>query len=71
MKKDRQEIIMHTRNKDTNVCHTSSKSKKDYFSKLDVKCFTDNRKFLKTVKPVFTDGIKSSPNLFLFSRTLI
>ena len=31
------------------------KSKKAFFSNLDVKCVTDNKQFCKTLKPCLTD----------------
>ena len=30
-------------------------NKKDYFEKLNIKDLTDNKKFLKTIKPFFSD----------------
>ena len=31
------------------------KAKKDYFDNLDIRNVTDNKKFSKTAKPLFTD----------------
>ena len=46
--------------KQRNYCITlSRKYKKDYYGTLDVKDITDNKKFWKTVKPLFSDKSKS------------
>ena len=34
------------------------KTKRDYYRNLDLKDFTDSRKFWKTVKPIFTDTVQ-------------
>ena len=41
------------------------KSKKDYYSQLDTRDIIDNKKFWKTVKPMFTDKIKHTQNITL------
>ena len=38
---------------------------KDYYSQLDTRDIIDNKKFWKTVKPMFTDKIKHTQNITL------
>ena len=46
--------------KQRNYCVTIiRKSKKEYYGRLDVKDIADNKKFWKTVKPLFSDKSKS------------
>ena len=35
------------------------KAKKDYFANLDMKSGTDNKKFWQTVKPLFSNKVKT------------
>ena len=35
------------------------KAKKDHFANLDIKSVTDNKKFRKTVKPLFFNKVKA------------
>ena len=52
--------------KQRNYCITlSRKYKKDYYGTLDVKDITDNKKFWKTVKPLFSDKSKSGKTVIL------
>ena len=37
------------------VCFSSKKGKKECFDNLDLRNVTDNKKFWKTVRPLFTD----------------
>ena len=40
-------------------------AKIDYYKNLDVKCLTDNRKFWKTVKPLFSEKVKTPSKINL------
>ena len=52
--------------KQQNYCFTLiRKSKKEYYGSLDAKDITDNKKFRKTVKPLFSDKSKSSRTITL------
>ena len=44
------------------------KAKFNYFKKLDLKNLTDNRKFWKTVKPVFTGKVQVSQHITLIEN---
>ena len=44
------------------------KAKFDYYKNLDLKNLTDNRKFWKTVKPVFTDKVQVSQSITLIEN---
>ena len=45
-----------TYNEQRNLCVSLvRKAKKEYFDNLDLRNVTDNKKFWKTVKPLFTD----------------
>ena len=46
-------------------------AKIDYYKNLDVKCLTDNRKFWKTIKPLFSEKIKASPNINLLENEVL
>ena len=37
------------------MCSTFQKEKKKCYERINKKCFTDNKKFWKTVKPLFSD----------------
>ena len=39
------------------MCNLLRKAKKQYFSNLEPKLLTDNKKFWKSVKPLFSDKI--------------
>ena len=41
------------------------KSKRNYYSNLNVKDITDNKKFWKTIKPLFSDKTKSAVSITL------
>ena len=52
--------------KQRNYCVTLiRKGKKEYYGNLDVKAITDNKKFWKTVKPLFSDKSKSKRTITL------
>ena len=41
------------------------KAKRNYYENLDLKDINDNKKFWATVKPLFSNKIKSAENIFL------
>ena len=43
-------------------------AKKDYYKGLDIKNLTDNRKFWKSVKPLFNDKAKTSSTIVLMEN---
>ena len=45
-----------------------TKTKRDYYRNLDLKDFTDSRKFWKTVKPVFTDTVQVCQSINLIEN---
>ena len=52
--------------KQRNLCVSPlRKSKKDYFSKLNEKQITDNKRFWKTVKPFLSNKVQSSERINL------
>ena len=56
--KDRNEASQSAYRKQPNLCETLLwKAKKQYFSNLEHKLITDNKKFWKSVKPFFSDKI--------------
>ena len=55
--------------KQRNVCvFLLKKAKKNYFENLDLCDVNDNKKFWKTVKPVFANKIKSTNNITLVEK---
>ena len=55
---DRNEASQSAYRKQRNLCETLlRKAKKQYFSNLEHKLITDNKKFWKSVKPFFSDKI--------------
>ena len=53
-------------NKERNFCVSLlRKAKKDYYGNLNEKDVIDNKKFWKTVKPLFSDKVKSSEKITL------
>ena len=44
------------------------KAKYNYYQNLDLKNLTDNRKFWKTIKPVFTDKVQVSQSIILIEN---
>ena len=46
-------------------------AKFDYYKTLDIKCLTDNRKFWKTVKPLFSDKIQASSKITLLENEVL
>ena len=56
--KDRNNASQSVYRKQHNLCVTLlRKAKKQYFSNLEPKLITDNKKFWKSVKPLFSDKI--------------
>ena len=52
-------------NEQRNVCVSLvKKAKRDYKENLDLKDINDNRNFSATVKPLFSNKIKSAENIF-------
>ena len=47
------------------------KSKKDYFSNLNEKQITDNKRFWKTVKPFLSNKVQSSERINLLTKTIL
>ena len=47
------------------------KNKKNNYSNLNTKDITDNKKFWKTVKPMFTDKVKHTENITLINNDTI
>ena len=53
-------------NKQRNICVSLvKKSKRNYYENLDLNDINDNKKFWATVKPLFSNKIKSADNIFL------
>ena len=52
-------------NKQRNICVSLvKKAKRTYYENLDSKDINDNKKFWATVKPLFSNKIKSAENIF-------
>ena len=52
--------------KQRNYCvNLLKKAKKDHYSSLDIKTLADNREFWQTVKPLFSDKVKSKESITL------
>ena len=45
-------------------------TKKTFFETLNINEITDNRKFWKTIKPVFTDKCRTTNNIILKEKKL-
>ena len=53
-------------NKRGNICVSLIKKvKRNYYENLDLKDINDNKKFWATVKPLFSNKIKSAENIYL------
>ena len=46
-------------------------AKFDHYKTLDIKCLTDNRKFWKSVKPLFSDKIQASSKITLLENEVL
>ena len=54
-----------TYNKQRNICVSLVKKPKgNYYENVDLKDINDNKKFWATVKPLFSNKIKSAENIF-------
>ena len=52
-------------NNQRNICVSLvKKAKRNYYENLDLKDINDNKKFWTTVKPLFSNKIKSAENIF-------
>ena len=59
-------------NKQRNLCVTLIRSeKKNFFSNINTSDITDNKTFWKTVKPFFTDKIKTKPKITLIEKKIV
>ena len=47
------------------MCQSYKKSKTNYYENLDLKDINDNKRFWATVKPLFSNKIKSAENIYL------
>ncbi len=55
--------------KQRNLCvKLLREAKRDYYANIDLKSLNDNRKFWKTVKPLFSDKIKTSSSVTLLEN---
>ena len=53
-------------NKQRNICVSlTKKAKRNYYENLDLKDINDNKRFWATVKPLFSNTIKSAENIYL------
>ena len=65
--KNRTEENWDSYKKQRNFClNLLRKTKKDYFSDLDIKNITDNKAFWKTIKPYFSNKALNSSSLILY-----
>ena len=47
------------------MCQSYKNAKRNYYENLDLKDINDNKKFWATVKPLFSNKIKSAENVYL------
>ena len=67
--KNKSAVSKNLYNKQRNYCNLLiKKAKKDYYSKLDPSCVTNNKKFWKSVKPLFTDKVLTGDNIVLMEN---
>ena len=58
-------------NKQSNLCVSLIRSeKKNFFSNINTNDITDNKAFCKTVKPFFTDKIKTKSKITLIEKKI-
>ena len=56
--------------KQRNICVSlTRKAKRNYYESLDLNNICDNKKFWATVKPLFSNKIKSAENIVLMEHT--
>ena len=65
LKKKSVENNSHNYNRQRNYCISLLQMTKKYFISLNKKNLEDNMHFWKTIKPLLSDKIKSSNNIFL------
>ena len=59
-------------NKQRNLCVSLiRREKKNLFSNINTSDITDNKTFWKTVKPLFTDKIKTKPKMTLIEKQIV
>ena len=59
-------------NKQCNLCVSLIRSeKKNFFSNINTSDITDNKTFWKTVKPFFTDKIKTKSKITLIEKNIV
>ena len=59
-------------NKQRNLCtYLIKKAKQDYYSKLRPSCVSNNKRFWKNVKPLFSDKIRTGENVTLVEGNVI
>ena len=58
-------------NKQRNLCVSLIRSEKNFFSNFNTIYITDNKTFWKTVKPFFTDKVKTESIITLINRKKI
>ena len=52
--------------KQRNFCvNLLKRAKKEHFANLDINCISDNKKFWQTVKPLFSNKVKSKTTIKL------
>ena len=70
--KTKNEIDRLNYNKQRNFCLSLIRNeKKKYFSNINTGDITDNKKFWKTVKPLFTEKISIKPKITLIEKNII
>ena len=68
--RDRTDISREEYKKQRNLCVSLlKKAKKDHFANLDIKSATDNKKFWQTVKPPFSNKVKTITVIKLVEKT--
>ena len=70
--RDRTDISREEYKKQRNLCVSLlKKAKKDYSANLDIKSVTNNKKFWQTVKPLFSNKVKSKTVIKLVENNAI
>ena len=72
LNKDKNIAAISAYKRQRNLCTSLfRKAKSDYYSNLNPKCVSDNKKFWKTVKPLFSEKIFSSETITLVDKNVI
>ena len=59
-------------NKQCNLCVSLIRQeKKNFFNNISTRDITDNKTFLKTVKPLFTDKVQTKSKITLIEKRLL